>query len=201
MFNLRPDGDGGYLGTLFFTAVDTPYITQCVSQEVAVRPDGDRWLVEPLGAPECRPLEEAPAHWGSEALPVLTYTAQAAGLTLELDCQYTLGTETVQEDDSRALPQPEAVFTDYYASFGGRAWDSATGEPAGLSVYITPLSSRGEAGGTSTSKTLPFEVGRSGGGVEDRRGVGLDCMAALELTFTYNGQTYTCTAYPQEVTP
>ena len=201
VFNLRPDGDGGYLGTLFFTAVDTPYITQCVSQEVAVRPDGDRWLVEPLGAPECRPLEEAPAHWGSEALPVLTYTAQAAGLTLELDCQYTLGTETVQEDDSRALPQPEAVFTDYYASFGGRARDSATGEPAGLSVYITPLSSQGEEGGTSTSKTLPFEVGRSGGGVEDRRGVGLDCMAALELTFTYNGQTYTCTAYPQEVTP
>ena len=72
MLNLRPDGAGGYTGTLFFTAVDTPDVTQCVSQEVAVHPDGDHWLVEALGMLERRPLEDAPPFRGNEARPVLT---------------------------------------------------------------------------------------------------------------------------------
>ena len=201
VLNLRPDGAGGYTGTLFFTAVDTPDVTQCVSQEVAVHPDGDHWLVEALGMLERRPLEDAPPFRGNEARPVLTYTAEAAGLRLEIGLQYSLGTGYAR--DAEDGPQPHIHFTEYDYSMGGRAYELGTGREIPLAgVEVWPLNSAGDRGGCGTAFPLPNELGGGGGTAgPSGRGVGLDCVAALALTFTYNGHTYTCTADPAEVTP
>lgn len=197
----RPDGAGGYTGTLFFTAVDTPDVTQCVSQEVAVHPDGDHWLVEALGMLERRPLEDAPPFRGNEARPVLTYTAEAAGLRLEIGLQYSLGTGYAR--DAEDSPQPHIHFTEYDYSMGRpglRAWHRP-GDPSGRCRGLA-LNSAGDRGGCGTAFPLPNELGGGGGTAgPSGRGVGLDCVAALALTFTYNGHTYTCTADPAEVTP
>ena len=49
VMDLLPDGAGGYTGTLFFAPVDGVETKGIVVQQVAVRPSGDHWIVEPLG--------------------------------------------------------------------------------------------------------------------------------------------------------
>ena len=86
---------------------------------------------------------------------------------------------------------------------GGRAYELGTGREIPLAgVEVWPLNSAGDRGGCGTAFPLPNELGGGGGTAgPSGRGVGLDCVAALALTFTYNGHTYTCTADPAEVTP
>ena len=49
VMNLLPDGAEGYTGTLFFSPLSEDNTYGIVYQQVAVRPDGDFWTVEPLG--------------------------------------------------------------------------------------------------------------------------------------------------------
>ena len=63
VMNLLPDGAEGYTGTLFFSPLSEDNTYGIVYQQVAVRPDGDFWTVEPLGSwRRCAsPMREIPA--------------------------------------------------------------------------------------------------------------------------------------------
>lgn len=200
VMNLRSDGADGYTGTLFFVPQDG-YDTQgLVAQQVAVRPEGMFWTVEPLE--ELHPLDVEPGYILSDsALPVITYVAEEAGLSIEIDCRYRLGTGYNREEIG---PLPHTGFTEYDHSIGGRVYDLDTHEAVSLDgISIWPLNSQGKKGGSGTEVCLPKEVGSSGGGTSgpSDTGVGLDCVVALALEFPYHGQTHTCVALPEEVGP
>ena len=191
-----PDGEGGYRGLLLFR--DSRGESPALSQVVRVYPDGGRWLVEPQE--ELSPLE-VDSGYADPDLPTVTYTAEEAGLRIEIECRHSLGTGYSREEGDG--PQPHIQFTEYYHSVGGRAYDLATGREVSLGgVEVWPLDSEGERGGCGTVVQPPDPVDGSGGGTSGPvgDGVGLDCVAALELSFTYDGRHYVCAAYP-EVTP
>ena len=58
VMNLLPDGAEGYTGTLFFSPLSEDNTYGIVYQQVAVRPDGDFWTVEPLGELEALRLPD-----------------------------------------------------------------------------------------------------------------------------------------------
>ena len=198
VIDLLPDGQGGYRGLLLFQ--DSQGEGTALGQAVRVYPDKGHWLVE--AQEQLHPLDVEPGYILSDsALPVITYVAEEAGLRIEIDCRYSLGTGYSREEIG---PLPHTGFTEYYHSIGGRAYDLDTGEAVSLGgISIWPLNSEGKRGGSGTEVYLPKEVGDSGGGTAgpSDTGVGLDCVAALALEFSYNGQPHTCVALPEEVGP
>nr|WP_300170559.1 M56 family metallopeptidase [uncultured Flavonifractor sp.] len=198
VIDLLPDGQGGYQGLLLFQ--DPQGEETALGQAVWVYPDKGHWFVE--AQEQLHPLDVEPGYiFSDSALPVITYVAEEAGLRIEIDCRYSLGTGYGREEMG---PLPHTGFTEYYHSIGGRVYDLDTGEAVSLSgISIWPLNSEGKRGGSGTEVYLPKEVGDSGGGTAgpSDTGVGLDCVAALALEFSYNGHAYTCVALPEEVSP
>ena len=89
--NLLPDGAGGYTGTLFFSPLSEDNTYGIVYQQVAVRPDGDFWTVEPLGELEALRLpDEGAIPAPDDHIPHITYAAETVDLRLEVDLTYFL---------------------------------------------------------------------------------------------------------------
>ncbi|MFQ7855350.1 MAG: M56 family metallopeptidase [Flavonifractor plautii] len=91
VMNLLPDGAGGYTGTLFFSPLSEDNTYGIVYQQVAVRPDGDFWTVEPLGELEALRLpDEGAIPAPDDHIPHITYAAETVDLRLEVDLTYFL---------------------------------------------------------------------------------------------------------------
>ena len=89
--NLLPDGAEGYTGTLFFSPLSEDNTYGIVYQQVAVRPDGDFWTVEPLGELEALRLpDEGAIPAPDDHIPHITYAAETVDLRLEVDLTYFL---------------------------------------------------------------------------------------------------------------
>ncbi len=223
VFNFLEGEDGSFTGLL---ALDCrawqPPDEGCVTalcQSVRVVHDGGGWTVEPLTGWTGVDLNGLSAAHPNPAMPALTYTAQAGGLRIEVDCQYLLGVdnEPVQPSPFHVFsggtvleytPKPDAVFTKWYYSDGGRAYDRSTGHSISLSLQYLPMTrrqlERGDPGAVLEQNrphqlTLPEEVGRGGAGGSDySSGAEFQCAPpALAVTFRYGGETYTCIARPE----
>ena len=210
VLNFLPDGAGGYEGLLMLAPSDSGE-ESVLAQTVRVLPDGGGWAVapsEPLATPD------GEVFYGDlgPALPAARYTARAGGLALEIWYQYLLDARLAEGQSSTSLffnhspvlgeePVPAAPFTGYTCYIGGTARDLDTGEEVRLSVRVTPLSSGGQEGGCTSTISLSSEPDGSGGGFYFSQGVGLDCAASLSLSFTWQGQAYTCTALPEGGAP
>ena len=91
VMNLLPDGAEGYTGTLFFSPLSEDNTYGIVYQQVAVRPDGDFWTVEPLGELEALRLpDEGAIPAPDDHIPHITYAAETVDLRLEVDLTYFL---------------------------------------------------------------------------------------------------------------
>lgn len=214
VMNLLPDGAEGYTGTLFFSPLSEDNTYGIVYQQVAVRPDGDFWTVEPLGDLTVRPdpNQEGIYLCPSSEAPYTTYVAETVTLHVEVDVQLQLNVNNAIFSTSTDLPawastyqldpvpHPDASFTTMRDALGLRVSQKDTGEAVDLMVdailMAHPAAPAAALLDTSYQYTLvPGEL-YEGPNME------LSAMpAALALTFTYNGHTYTCTAYPAEVTP
>ena len=145
VMNLWPDGAGGYTGTLFFTPMDGDETKGIVVQQVAVRPSGDYWTVEPLGEQQVWAIqaEEDPRYlpayhvlkelWLCPSLdtPYTTYQVREAGLDIRIDLQCRLWAERQYRENVEPFqmfgsgkidptPQPRAKFTGMRDGYGCR---------------------------------------------------------------------------------
>ena len=206
VMNLLPDGAEGYTGTLFFSPLSEDNTYGIVYQQVAVRPDGDFWTVEPLGDLTVRPdpNQEGIYLCPSSEAPYTTYVAETVTLHVEVDVQLQLNvnnaifsTSTYQLDP---VPHPDASFTTMRDALGLRVSQKDTGEAVDLMVDAILMAH--PAAPAAALLDTPYQYTLVPGELYEGPNMELSAMpAALALTFTYNGHTYTCTAYPAEVTP
>lgn len=227
VMNLLPDGAEGYTGTLFFSPLSEDNTYGIVYQQVAVRPDGDFWTVEPLGELEALRLpDEGEIPAPDDHIPHITYAAETVDLRLEVDLTYFLtcsdiwvgymslsdggwaGGRTFRiggGDRPSPVPAPHAAFTSCCKRSELRVERKSGGVPydflSTLAVLCVPLSSDGSPAFDSfvlTAYDLPGVSGLWHAAADDS---GLEGLSALSLDFVYGNQRYTCTAYPAEVTP
>ena len=227
VMNLLPDGAEGYTGTLFFSPLSEDNTYGIVYQQVAVRPDGDFWTVEPLGELEALRLpDEGAIPAPDDHIPHITYAAETVDLRLEVDLTYFLtcsdiwvgymslsdggwaGGRTFRiggGDRPSPVPAPHAAFTSCCKRSELRVERKSGGVPydflSTLAVLCVPLSSDGSPAFDSfvlTAYDLPGVSGLWHAAADDS---GLEGLSALSLDFVYGNQRYTCTAYPAEVTP
>lgn len=106
VMNLLPDGAEGYTGTLFFSPLSEDNTYGIVYQQVAVRPDGDFWTVEPLGDLTVRPdpNQEGIYLCPSSEAPYTTYVAEIVTLHVEVDVQLQLNVNNAIFSTSTDLP-------------------------------------------------------------------------------------------------
>lgn len=214
VMNLLPDGAGGYTGTLFFSPLSEDNTYGIVYQQVAVRPDGDFWTVEPLGDLTVRPdpNQEGIYLCPSSEAPYTTYVAETVTLHVEVDVQLQLNVNNAIFSTSTDLPawastyqldpvpHPDASFTTMRDALGLRVSRKDTGEAVDLMVDAILMAH--PATPAAALLDTPYQYTLVPGELYEGPNMELSAMpAALALTFTYNGHTYTCTAYPAEVTP
>lgn len=214
VMNLLPDGAGGYTGTLFFSPLSEDNTYGIVYQQVAVRPDGDFWTVEPLGDLTVRPdpNQEGIYLCPSSEAPYTTYVAETVTLHVEVDVQLQLNVNNAIFSTSADLPawastyqldpvpHPDASFTTMRDALGLRVSRKDTGEAVDLMVDAILMAH--PAAPAAALLDTPYQYTLVPGELYEGPNMELSAMpAALALTFTYNGHTYTCTAYPAEVTP
>lgn len=214
VLNLLPDGSGGYTGTLFSSPLSEDNTYGIVYQQVAVRPDGDFWTVEPLGDLTVRPdpNQEGIYLCPSSEAPYTTYVAETVTLHVEVDVQLQLNVNNAIFSTSTDLPawastyqldpvpHPDASFTTMRDALGLRVSQKDTGEAVDLMVDAI-LMAHPAAPAAALLDTL-YQYTLVPGELYEGPNMELSAMpAALALTFTYNSHTYTCTAYPAEVTP
>ena len=214
VMNLLPDGAEGYTGTLFFSPLSEDNTYGIVYQQVAVRPDGDFWTVEPLGDLTVRPdpNQEGIYLCPSSEAPYTTYVAEIVTLHVEVDVQLQLNVNNAIFSTSTDLPawastyqldpvpHPDASFTTMRDALGLRVSQKDTGEAVDLMVDAILMAH--PAAPAAALLDTPDQYTLVPGELYEGPNMELSAMpAALALTFTYNGHTYTCTAYPAEVTP
>lgn len=214
VMNLLPDGAEGYTGTLFFSPLSEDNTYGIVYQQVAVRPDGDFWTVEPLGDLTVRPdpNQEGIYLCPSSEAPYTTYVAETVTLHVEVDVQLQLNVNNAIFSTSTDLPawastyqldpvpHPDASFTTMRDALGLRVSRKDTGEAMDLMVDAILMAH--PAAPAAALLDTPYQYTLVPGELYEGPNMELSAMpAALALTFTYNGHTYTCTAYPAEVTP
>lgn len=214
VLNLLPDGSGGYTGTLFSSPLSEDNTYGIVYQQVAVRPDGDFWTVEPLGDLTVRPdpNQEGIYLCPSSEAPYTTYVAETVTLHVEVDVQLQLNVNNAIFSTSTDLPawastyqldpvpHPDASFTTMRDALGLRVSQKDTGEAVDLMVDAILMAH--PAAPAAALLDTPYQYTLVPGELYEGPNMELSAMpAALALTFTYNGHTYTCTAYPAEVTP
>ena len=214
VMNLLPDGAEGYTGTLFFSPLSEDNTYGIVYQQVAVRPDGDFWTVEPLGDLTVRPdpNQEGIYLCPSSEAPYTTYVAEIVTLHVEVDVQLQLNVNNAIFSTSTDLPawastyqldpvpHPDASFTTMRDALGLRVSRKDTGEAVDLMVDAILMAH--PAAPAAALLDTPYQYTLVPGELYEGPNMELSAMpAALALTFTYNGHTYTCTAYPAEVTP
>ena len=214
VMNLLPDGAEGYTGTLFFSPLSEDNTYGIVYQQVAVRPDGDFWTVEPLGDLTVRPdpNQEGIYLCPSSEAPYTTYVAETVTLHVEVDVQLQLNVNNAIFSTSTDLPawastyqldpvpHPDASFTTMRDALGLRVSRKDTGEAVDLMVDAILVAH--PAAPAAALLDTPYQYTLVPGELYEGPNMELSAMpAALALTFTYNGHTYTCTAYPAEVTP
>ena len=214
VMNLLPDGAEGYTGTLFFSPLSEDNTYGIVYQQVAVRPDGDFWTVEPLGDLTVRPdpNQEGIYLCPSSEAPYTTYVAETVTLHVEVDVQLQLNVNNAIFSTSTDLPawastyqldpvpHPDASFTTMRDVLGLRVSQKDTGEAVDLMVDAILMAH--PAAPAAALLDTPYQYTLVPGELYEGPNMELSAMpAALALTFTYNGHTYTCTAYPAEVTP
>lgn len=214
VMNLLPDGAEGYTGTLFFSTLSEDNTYGIVYQQVAVRPDGDFWTVEPLGDLTVRPdpNQEGIYLCPSSEAPYTTYVAETVTLHVEVDVQLQLNVNNAIFSTSTDLPawastyqldpvpHPDASFTTMRDALGLRVSRKDTGEAVDLMVDAILMAH--PAAPAAALLDTPYQYTLVPGELYEGPNMELSAMpAALALTFTYNGHTYTCTAYPAEVTP
>ena len=214
VMNLLPDGAEGYTGTLFFSPLSEDNTYGIVYQQVAVRPDGDFWTVEPLGDLTVRPdpNQEGLYLCPSSEAPYTTYVAETVTLHVEVDVQLQLNVNNAIFSTSTDLPawastyqldpvpHPDASFTTMRDALGLRVSQKDTGEAVDLMVDAILMAH--PAAPAAALLDTPYQYTLVPGELYEGPNMELSAMpAALALTFTYNGHTYTCTAYPAEVTP
>ncbi|MBM6924435.1 M56 family metallopeptidase [Pseudoflavonifractor phocaeensis] len=214
VMNLLPDGDGGYTGALFFLPLEGTSTEGGVTQQVAVRPDGAFWTVEPLNALEVWSGEDL---WlcPSQDTPYVTYRAEAAGVTLEIDVQCRLWVSQ-QYPYATQLFTPHSAMPDHtaqpHAAFGGmRDGYGLRTDPAVERLRCAPMT-QGQDPAAVLDKAS-YWVEMSQGSLEDDHilasagsyegeDLGLRAMPeALAVRFTCEGREYTCTALLKEVVP
>ena len=214
VYNFLEGDHGTYTGLLVLDAYRTWFAgiyedgqPVAVSQPVRVFRQGDFWAVEPLDEWSAVDVYVMAGHPNS-ILPALTYTAHVEDFTIEVDYQYRLSVDNEVYLDNiffggsyqlDTVPRPNALFTDYYRSAGGRAWEGE--EEVSLTAWYEPLA-QGEAFpeefGHSSFRT-PEEHGLGGGGGSDPRGCDQQqSPAAIAVKFRYQGQDYTGLALPEE---
>lgn len=214
VMNLLPDGAEGYTGTLFFSPLSEDNTYGIVYQQVAVRPDGDFWTVEPLGDLTVRPdpNQEGIYLCPSSEAPYTTYVAETVTLHVEVDVQLQLNVNNAIFSTSTDLPawastyqldpvpHPDASFTTMRDALGLRVSRKDTGEAVDLMVDAILMAH--PAAPAAALLGTPYQYTLVPGELYEGPNMELSAMpAALALTFTYNSHTYTCTAYPAEVTP
>ena len=214
VMNLLPDGAEGYTGTLFFSPLSEDNTYGIVYQQVAVRPDGDFWTVEPLGDLTVRPdpNQEGIYLCPSSEAPYTTYVAETVTLHVEVDVQLQLNVNNAIFSTSTDLPawastyqldpvpHPDASFTTMRDALGLRVSQKDTGEAVDL--MVDAILRAHPAAPAAALLDTPYQYTLVPGELYEGPNMELSAMpAALALTFTYNGHTYTCTAYPAEVTP
>lgn len=214
VMNLLPDGAEGYTGTLFFSPLSEDNTYGIVYQQVAVRPDGDFWTVEPLGDLTVRPdpNQEGIYLCPSSEAPYTTYVAETVTLHVEVDVQLQLNVNNAIFSTSTDLPawastyqldpvpHPDASFTTMRDALGLRVSQKDTGEAVDLMVDAILMAH--PAAPAAALLDTPYQYTLVPGELYEGPNMELSAMpVALALTFTYNGHTYTCTAYPAEVTP
>ena len=214
VMNLLPDGAEGYTGTLFFSPLSEDNTYGIVYQQVAVQPDGDFWTVEPLGDLTVRPdpNQEGIYLCPSSEAPYTTYVAETVTLHVEVDVQLQLNVNNAIFSTSTDLPawastyqldpvpHPDASFTTMRDALGLRVSQKDTGEAVDLMVDAILMAH--PAAPAAALLDTPYQYTLVPGELYEGPNMELSAMpAALALTFTYNGHTYTCTAYPAEVTP
>ncbi len=214
VMNLLPDGAEGYTGTLFFSPLSEDNTYGIVYQQVAVRPDGDFWTVEPLGDLTVRPdpNQEGIYLCPSSEAPYTTYVAETVTLHVEVDVQLQLNVNNAIFSTSTDLPawastyqldpvpHPDASFTTMRDALGLRVSRKDTGEAVDLMVDAILMAH--PAAPAAALLDTPYQYTLVPGELYEGPNMELSAMpAALALTFTYNSHTYTCTAYPAEVTP
>ena len=214
VMNLLPDGAEGYTGTLFFSPLSEDNTYGIVYQQVAVRPDGDFWTVEPLGDLTVRPdpNQEGIYLCPSSEAPYTTYVAETVTLHVEVDVQLQLNVNNAIFSTSTDLPawastyqldpvpHPDASFTTMRDALGLRVSRKDTGEAMDLMVDAILMAH--PAAPAAALLDTPYQYTLVPGELYEGPNMELSAMpAALALTFTYNGHTYTCTAYPAEVMP
>ena len=214
VMNLLPDGAEGYTGTLFFSPLSEDNTYGIVYQQVAVRPDGDFWTVEPLGDLTVRPdpNQEGIYLCPSSEAPYTTYVAETVTLHVEVDVQLQLNVNNAIFSTSTDLPawastyqldpvpHPDASFTTMRDALGLRVSQKDTGEAVDLMVDAILMAH--PAAPAAALLDTPYQYTLVPGELYEGPNMELSAMpAALALTFTYNGYTYTCTAYPAEVMP
>ena len=217
VFNLLEGADGSYTGLLVLVDQNLGGSREeeaiyAVSQPVRlVREDG--WTVEPLADWSALPGDVYPLYPTGD-LPAVTYVGRAGGVQVELDYQYLLWVDNEISPTSSGLfsfsssastdftLKPDAIFTGWYRSAGGRAYNLATGEEISLSVTYTPLLNGEALPYEDGTARLPSVAGKTSGTAGGRDAHGGPDMTqapqAMELRFAYNGQMHTCTALPAE---
>lgn len=214
VYNLLEGPDGNYTGLLvldtyrtWFAGIYEDGQSVAVSQPVRVFRQGNFWAVEPLDqwtTVDARVMGRRP----NSILPALTYTAHVEDFTIEVDYQYLLSVDNEVYSDSLfgssyqldTVPRPNALFTDYYRSAGGRAWEGE--EEVSLTVWYQSLN-QNEAFPTEfghSSFRTPEEHGLGGGGGSDHNGCDQQqSPASIAVKFRYDGRDYTGIAWPEEV--
>lgn len=214
VYNFLEGSDGTYTGLLVLDAYRTWFAgiyedgqSVAVSQPVRVFRQGNFWAVEPLDqwtTVDARVMGRRP----NSILPALTYTAHVEDFTIEVDYQYLLSVDNEVYSDSLfgssyqldTVPRPNALFTDYYRSAGGRAWEGE--EEVSLTVWYQSLN-QNEAFPTEfghSSFRTPEEHGLGGGGGSDHNGCDQQqSPASIAVKFRYDGRDYTGIAWPEEV--
>ena len=214
VYNFLEGSDGTYTGLLVLDAYRTWFAgiyedgqSVAVSQPVRVFRQGNFWAVEPLDqwtTVDARVMGRRP----NSILPALTYTAHVEDFTIEVDYQYLLSVDNEVYSDSLfgssyqldTVPRPNALFTDYYRSAGGRAWEGE--EEVSLTVWYQSLN-QNEAFPTEfghSSFRTPEEHGLGGGGGSDHNGCDQQqSPASIAVKLRYDGRDYTGIAWPEEV--
>lgn len=220
VMNLMADGTGGYTGTLFFIPLNGHDTMGVVVQQVAVRPEGMFWTVERLGKLESWVRDDLWLCPSSKA-PYTTYVAETAGLRVEMDFQCRLWVEhqKVQDEGMFQLysggvdftPNPHGIFTEVCTGIGARVCSTETGDTLDLTLKAALMGETGDPAQALKESRYCFTL--STGGLDDDvvqvstgtysgDGMSLTAMpAALAVQFAYEGQTHTCVALPEEVSP
>ena len=214
VYNFLEGSDGTYTGLLVLDAYRTWFAgiyedgqSVAVSQPVRVFRQGNFWAVEPLDqwtTVDARVMGRRP----NSILPALTYTTHVEDFTIEVDYQYLLSIDNEVYSDSLfgssyqldTVPRPNALFTDYYRSAGGRAWEGE--EEVSLTVWYQSLN-QNEAFPTEfghSSFRTPEAHGLGGGGGSDHNGCDQQqSPASIAVKLRYDGRDYTGIAWPEEV--